>query len=69
MMEDERACESCSYWEAVGDPSYGYCHRFAPRPVVVEIATIDPDRDPVGTVWPRVEAIDWCGDYAARRLT
>lgn len=66
-MEDERVCESCSYWEAVGDPSYGFCHRFAPRPIVV-LPDEFGSRHAI-SLWAKTEAIDWCGEYASRTVS
>ena len=72
-MEDERVCESCSYWESsgttgsYGEEVYGFCHRFAPRPIVVLPDEFGSKR-PI-SLWAKTAAIDWCGEYAPRGRT
>lgn len=64
-MEDEKACESCSYWESAGPSlSHGWCHRYAPRPV----SNLTEEGNYIEqSVWAQTSAIDWCGEYVRGR--
>jgi hypothetical protein len=54
-------CSDCKYWVAElpvadGDVASGHCHQRSPRPRAVGTGQ---ER------WPRVDATEWCGDWAA----
>lgn len=53
-------CSECRFFSQYTDDE-GWCHRYAPRPIVV--AEIPVDAHPV---WPLVHVTDGCGDYETR---
>ncbi|MYB10053.1 MAG: hypothetical protein F4Y28_08755 [Acidimicrobiia bacterium] len=46
-------CESCLYYDELGDGSTGYCRRHAPNPEQA-VTTL--------TKWPLVGVQDWCAE-------
>ena len=52
-MEEGKVCETCKYWdEADSLKKWGYCRRYAPRPLHHEtVETIETHRPPVAD-WP-----------------
>ena len=54
-----RRCDHCIYFapEAKGrgerEPTYGFCHRYAPRPADKQYHVY----------WPAVANDHWCGEY------
>lgn len=64
-------CETCRYWRFLmhgrEEPvdrawSVGFCHRYAPRPVVAR----NPDQE---TNWPETHSDEWCGEWRAKDET
>lgn len=47
-------CGICAYYDTYL-PCFGQCKRHAP---------VSPGAGSITPVWPRVEADDWCGDFA-----
>lgn len=64
-------CKHCRHWQVIVEDkgNSGYCHRYAPRPVVDR----GSDRDEAGdlgevdpwTNWPRTHDTNSCGEYEA----
>lgn len=52
MTDDAARCDTCKFSEFVLDNSY-MCRKRAPRPGTGDDAA-----------WPRVNADDWCGEFA-----
>ena len=48
------SCGICAYYDPYL-PCFGQCKRHAP---------VSPGAGSITPVWPRVEADDWCGDFA-----
>ena len=58
-------CESCKHWlKDDDDPrEYGWCSRYAPKPVWLPIGTVDVD----GHWWmPKTFGGSWCGEWEQR---
>lgn len=64
MTENQIACLLCEYYDKAVDENYeeshGFCHRYAPRPIY----GIDISNDK--TYWPKVNALDYCGEFSRR---
>jgi hypothetical protein len=68
-------CGTCPYFEAsVTKLGYGWCYRYAPRPLVVP-ETDGPVPSNAMARWPETGDEDWCGEHpelgtylVARRL-
>jgi hypothetical protein len=63
MVEREKRCENCNFWDVQGDDGgiEGHCRKHAPRP----IADIDHDpafQSPVA-YWQLTSRADWCGEH------
>lgn len=55
-------CKTCPYWQYCGGETdlgyrYGWCHRHAPRPVIIDE---EWDKEPE---WPWVPDHEWCGEH------
>ncbi|WP_191085655.1 hypothetical protein [Roseococcus microcysteis] len=59
-------CETCRWWSKPpnGLPrgSDGFCHRFPPQMVMA----LAMDRIEPRAEWPRVSALQWCGEHSAK---
>jgi len=62
-------CDLCrfSYFPTTGSMSEwggGYCHRYAPRPILEKDFDDAKHLDEVvRTIWPIVTTNDWCGEF------
>ena len=67
MPPASKQCQRCIFF--VRDmlrPKLGQCRRNSPRPYVLPGGFSDYDLTLLAN-WPRVEELDWCGDYAAEQ--
>lgn len=55
-------CKACVYWVTEAANQYGQCHRYPPRPDVVEEDGEAAQRD----VRPLTSANEWCGEWKGR---
>ncbi|MHC4623632.1 MAG: hypothetical protein ACYS4W_06985 [Planctomycetota bacterium] len=61
--QHKRRCDRCIFFEpepkarAEREATYGYCHRYAPRPVDKQSHAY----------WPVVASHHWCGEYFVGR--
>ena len=69
-MNKPPPCETCPYFENPHDPEeedhvghYGYCHRHAPSPPVIDELQDGGHNDPMVYLWPRTHFGDWCGEH------
>lgn len=60
MHDYHSTCEQCFYYLGATGDGHGQCRRHAPGPYN---ATGDSRTLSELSKWPRVRAIDWCGDY------
>lgn len=51
-------CKQCLYWNSYNQKD-GYCQRFPPSAHATRGWEVRGQ-----TVWPRTEALDWCGEFA-----
>ena len=59
-----RKCLFCSWWECF-DEHDGACHRYAPRPRIVdEQEFFSPMRGEEVVLWPDTKATNFCGDWS-----
>ena len=68
-MKEERHCATCANWMATESTvsegkesllsSLGECHRYAPRPLILEREAANGAQ----LVWPRTRAGDVCGEW------
>lgn len=68
-MKEERHCATCANWipneSVTGEgkasllSSRGECHRYAPRPRILE----RPAAGDTQLVWPETHAVDVCGEW------
>lgn len=59
-------CDTCRYWQQEEKEGWGFCHRYAPRPVVSGL--IDDGIEPTIARWPVTAATAWCGEWNYIRL-
>jgi hypothetical protein len=63
-MNNEIGCAECAFYDKAGPVAgWGYCRRYAPRPLVL---TEVEDNDDRWTCWPRVAGDDLCGEARER---
>lgn len=55
-------CKTCAYWTVQTQSVYGQCHRYPPRPDVVEAESETVQRD----VRPLTTANEWCGEWKGK---
>ena len=68
-MNDDRRCAACANWfpnkakskadATTGAPGTGECHRYAPRPLVIESRVAESAL----VLWPVTNADDTCGEW------
>ena len=61
-------CVSCKFWEEDSEKSsYGYCHRYAPKPAPRSeiVHRVEGDTS-MNTFWPQTREEDWCGEWSAQ---
>ncbi len=62
---DDEACESCKFYEDVGDKT-GFCHRYppviAPNDILAQVMVQDSKTSDSGCL-PVVHFDDWCGEW------
>lgn len=52
----QRACETCTYFEADPNRDQGECRRHAPK------------HGTTNAMWPTISKYAWCGEYDTREL-
>lgn len=82
MNDDEKVCGNCRFWVTDGDEAgFGFCHRYAPRPLVVmadrrdkveEFLHKNPKRlgiemRAVDIEWPEINENEFCGEHEPRK--
>ena len=60
-LPSQFCCANCAFMRSGGADRDPECHRFAQRPVT-------GSKSP-SAVWPKVLAVDWCGDYKVKGLS
>jgi hypothetical protein len=62
MSERAKRCETCLFWELLGEVHVedGECHRFPP------VLAPQPQQQVQGCwdgVWPNTQSFEWCGEW------
>ena len=58
------SCSKCKFWDGPSAAGAGVCRRFAPRPLIVNLAYGPGDLPENFIWWPRSSSDDGCGDGA-----
>lgn len=66
MSEIKRPeCKTCPYWEKIpigsGDDGFGYCIRYAPRPIAVPRHRIEESN--IIAAFPKTDSGEGCGEH------
>jgi hypothetical protein len=67
-MEETQTCEKCTYWVETGGTDEGLvgeCHRNAPHPELIDVASTSKIRY---AVWPVTADRNWCGKFEERPM-
>lgn len=61
-------CEGCRYWRAARTSVVddGFCRRYPPTLLVVPAASLADDGVDIDSLYPRVAAYMWCGEWKKR---
>jgi len=65
MDKENVCCQNCSYWVESYEV-YGYCHRYAPKPVVFVKPENLEDYVDYEAAWPSTGSDDFCGEFKAQ---
>jgi hypothetical protein len=57
-------CENCKFYEEAEDIEFGYCRRYAPKPLICSANADETEWEAHRYVkWPDVHCDYWCGEF------
>lgn len=56
-MTEAQSCVNCIYWYLLKLDGEGVCRRYPPKTL------IDPEDNTTFHIFPRIEGVNWCGEW------